>query len=225
MAVERLAFTKDWKNADDFAMTRDDAAGVRADIQELHDQTKNYINQKLAPAVDDCIPRSEASASYLKKADAANTYLSKTDAATDFLAKEEATSDYLTKTLAAEQFATREEINQMAMGQIPNKSLTLTKFSDANFEDEPTENSEKLLTSGAVFAALAAKSDAAHDHDDRYYTREQMNEKLAGLGGFSVGTNPPTKTSLLWIDTTAKTGGLKYYNGSAWVPVPVCYAE
>jgi hypothetical protein len=27
----------------------------------------------------------------------------------------------------------------------------------------------------------------------------------------------------LWIDTTATTGGLKYWNESAWVHVPVAY--
>lgn len=33
----------------------------------------------------------------------------------------------------------------------------------------------------------------------------------------------PGDKTVLWIDTTAKTGGLKYFNGSAWVPVPVIY--
>ena len=38
-----------------------------------------------------------------------------------------------------------------------------------------------------------------------------------------VGTSAPTNTKLLWIDTTATTGGLKYHNGSSWVHVPVAY--
>ncbi len=41
--------------------------------------------------------------------------------------------------------------------------------------------------------------------------------------GFAAQSSAPGNTSLLWIDTTAKTGGLKYHNGSAWVPVPVAY--
>lgn len=41
---------------------------------------------------------------------------------------------------------------------------------------------------------------------------------------FSAGTTAPADKSLLWIDTTAGTGGLKYWNGSAWVTVPVAYA-
>lgn len=40
---------------------------------------------------------------------------------------------------------------------------------------------------------------------------------------YHVGTSAPSNTSLLWIDTTATTGGLKYYNGSSWAHVPVAY--
>ena len=45
------------------------------------------------------------------------------------------------------------------------------------------------------------------------YTAGQM--KL-----FAVGASMPERTDVLWIDTTAVTGGLKYHNGSAWVSVP-----
>lgn len=40
---------------------------------------------------------------------------------------------------------------------------------------------------------------------------------------FHAGTSAPSNTSLLWIDTTANTGGLKYHNGNGWVHVPVAY--
>ena len=40
---------------------------------------------------------------------------------------------------------------------------------------------------------------------------------------FIAGSTAPSDTNVLWIDTTANTGGLKYYNGSAWVHVPVAY--
>ena len=47
---------------------------------------------------------------------------------------------------------------------------------------------------------------------------------VATLGTLYVaGTTAPTDTKVLWIDTTANTGGLKYYNGTAWVHVPVAY--
>lgn len=40
---------------------------------------------------------------------------------------------------------------------------------------------------------------------------------------FIAQSSAPSNTKTLWIDTTAGTGGLKYYNGSAWVSVPVAY--
>lgn len=40
---------------------------------------------------------------------------------------------------------------------------------------------------------------------------------------FAAGPNPPEETGVLWIDTAANTGGLKYFNGTAWAPVPVSY--
>lgn len=41
---------------------------------------------------------------------------------------------------------------------------------------------------------------------------------------YHAGTSAPSNTNLLWIDTNATTGGLKYYNGSSWVHVPVAYS-
>ena len=43
---------------------------------------------------------------------------------------------------------------------------------------------------------------------------------VSTIQGYYVGTTAPTNTKLLWIDTA---NGLKYYNGSAWVIVPVAY--
>ena len=54
-------------------------------------------------------------------------------------------------------------------------------------------------------------------------TKNSINEAISALNIFSAGTSAPTNTKLLWIDTTATTGGLKYYNGSSWVHVPVAY--
>lgn len=40
---------------------------------------------------------------------------------------------------------------------------------------------------------------------------------------FHAGTTAPTNTNLLWIDTNSTTGGLKYYNGTSWIHIPVAY--
>lgn len=42
---------------------------------------------------------------------------------------------------------------------------------------------------------------------------------------FSAGATAPSDKKLLWIDTNISTGGLKYYNGTAWVTVPVGYSS
>lgn len=39
------------------------------------------------------------------------------------------------------------------------------------------------------------------------------------------GSAAPANTNVFWIDPTPVTGGLKYHNGSAWVHVPVGYAD
>lgn len=55
--------------------------------------------------------------------------------------------------------------------------------------------------------------------------KKYVDDKLASFSScpYVVGTTAPSNTSLLWIDTNASTGGLKYYNGSSWVHVPVAY--
>ena len=42
------------------------------------------------------------------------------------------------------------------------------------------------------------------------------------VGVFEAGTSAPSDTKKLWIDTNSNMG-LKYYNGSSWVPVAVMY--
>lgn len=37
------------------------------------------------------------------------------------------------------------------------------------------------------------------------------------------GVQPTSNYGLLWIDLSGPNGGLKYYNGSSWVHVPVAY--
>ena len=52
MAFEKLSFTKDWKNASDFPTYEESEAQVRADLQALHDETKDFINEKLIPNIE-----------------------------------------------------------------------------------------------------------------------------------------------------------------------------
>ena len=52
MAYSPLAFTKNWNSFSDFPTYEDNEAQVRADMQELHDQTKTYLNETLLPELE-----------------------------------------------------------------------------------------------------------------------------------------------------------------------------
>jgi hypothetical protein len=41
---------------------------------------------------------------------------------------------------------------------------------------------------------------------------------------FVAQSETPSNTNVLWIDTTPTTGGLKYYDGTSWVTVPVRFS-
>lgn len=51
MAFDKLQFTKNWNNPDDFPTVELSEEKVRADMQLLHDEVKNYLNETLIPAV------------------------------------------------------------------------------------------------------------------------------------------------------------------------------
>lgn len=50
-AFPRLGFTKNWENPADYPTIETDEAKVRQDMQSLHDETKDYINETLIPAI------------------------------------------------------------------------------------------------------------------------------------------------------------------------------
>ena len=51
MAFDKLQFTKNWNNPDDFPTVELSEEKVRADMQLLHDEVKNYLNDTLIPEV------------------------------------------------------------------------------------------------------------------------------------------------------------------------------
>lgn len=57
MAVEfeKLKFTRDWNNSSDFPTYEENEQKVRADMQALHDETKEFINETLIPELQDTI--------------------------------------------------------------------------------------------------------------------------------------------------------------------------
>ena len=59
---------------------------------------------------------------------------------------------------------------------------------------------------------------------------QEINKVIAESGGVFIAngtedyTPPVENQAKLWIDTNTTTGGLKYYNGSSWVYVPVAFS-
>lgn len=51
ISIQKFEFTKNWNNPTDFPTYQPDEAQVRADLQELHDQTRNYFNNVLLQAI------------------------------------------------------------------------------------------------------------------------------------------------------------------------------
>ena len=49
---ERLSYTKDWNKASDFPAYEENEAQVRSDMQLLHDEVKEFINEKLIPGIE-----------------------------------------------------------------------------------------------------------------------------------------------------------------------------
>lgn len=49
---EKLKFTRDWNSSADFPTYEENEQKVRADLQALHDETKEFINETLIPSIE-----------------------------------------------------------------------------------------------------------------------------------------------------------------------------
>ena len=81
------------------------------------------------------------------------------------------------------------------------------------------------LASPALTGTPTAPTAAKGTNTTQIATTAFLQTAVSGFSSdvFSVGSSAPSNTKLLWIDTNATTGGLKYYNGSSWTHVPVAY--
>lgn len=52
MSVKKLVFSKDWNHPEDFPPVVSNAIQARANIQQLHDETRSYLNDVLTVEVD-----------------------------------------------------------------------------------------------------------------------------------------------------------------------------
>lgn len=96
---------------------------------------------------------------------------------------------------------------------IPTKTSELTN--DSGYVTESELSGRVPVANGGTPAVSTADNDKV---------LKVVNGEWAvaeSSGGVSIGTTAPTNTKLLWVDLTPQTGGLKYYNGTIWVGVPV----
>ena len=128
------------------------------------------------------------------------------------------------------------DIGAAAETSINNLSTEITtlKTSDSTLKDNLTDLETNYQTlNNSVSSLKTANTTTATKLDTLQTQQTSISEDLKTLSNtmsttltkvFSIGTTAPTDTKLLWIDTTSNSG-LKYYNGSAWVTMPVCWGE
>lgn len=107
---------------------------------------------------------------------------------------------------------------------------TTTSTLDTNISG--LQNSYQNLN-GEITSLKTANTTTATKLDTLQTQQSSFSEDLKTLSNtvsttltkvFSIGTTAPSDTKLLWVDTTSNSG-LKYYNGSAWVTMPVCWGD
>lgn len=111
-------------------------------------------------------------------------------------------------------------VGQIYINIITGEEWKCVAVNDSGSVWEKQTKSSVGLTAADIGAAPANHSHTAADvgaaPENHSHTASDLGIKI-----FSAGKTAPTDKSLLWIDTTATTGGLKYHNGTAWVHVPV----
>lgn len=105
-----------------------------------------------------------------------------------------------------------------------NDALTTLEQAKDDAIAEFPDSSSFVAKSGSTMTGLLTLSGAptANLHAA---TKKYVDDKTAAIVTdiWYRGNTAPSNTKLLWIDTTTNTGGLKFYNGSAWVHVPVAW--
>ena len=122
--------------------------------------------------------------------------------------------------------AAKEEIDdkvQTAFTQIDAKIDEIEAF-----VNELPDDTTKLMaknTNNTMEAGYKITMDSGYTPSDNYdvTTKIYVDSAIASLVTdiYQTGSTAPSNTKLLWIDTGTTDPGLKYYNGSSWVTVPV----
>ena len=176
MALKQLNFSKSWTEPADFPTVETDETVIRQDMQQLHDETKAYLNGTLLPAIEaGYVPVERTVNGHALTADVAVT---KADVG---LGQVDNTAD-MDKPVSTAQAAA---IQAVAMGQIPAGSV------------------EKTMLAAEVAAAVGRAEEGGGLDKKIAETADQKAALLHAAQHGASGSDPVTPAA---IGAVAKTG-------------------
>lgn len=122
MAFDKLEFSKNWEDPNDFPTYEADETQVRKDYQALHDETKEYINETLLPQMEEELAKKVNDDNVLHK--------DETEAFTPTMDTHPANKKYVDDVAA-----------RAALGNLPDRSVTSIKMAES-FWDEVSRKEE-----------------------------------------------------------------------------------
>ena len=131
-AFPLLGFTKSWENPEDYPTIELDETQVRKDMQSLHDEVKNYINDKLIPAVlaEDATEAARAAAEAVREANEAQRIENENARIAAEQARVDETNGIVAQAAAQAKAAAESaaQAKQIAIGDIPDGTLPESKL-------------------------------------------------------------------------------------------------
>ena len=187
-----MSFTKSWNNPSDFPTYEDSETKVRADLQELHDQTKTYINGQLVPAVQGFVD--EAS----PKLEQAHVHENKT-LLDSYDQTNEAITDAVTKK--------HEHANKSALDTIPSGGVS---------NDKAETSATKIPTCAAVRDAIDEAVLSSGNLPSGGSDGQVLTKKTNANYDTQWSSVPPVGTVLMWAGASdAVPSGYLLCDGAA----------
>lgn len=191
-AFPLLGFSRDWNNPEDYPTVELDERKVRADMQSLHDEVKNYLNEQLIPAVI----AEEATVEDWAHAESLRTEAENGRAS----AEEDRTSAEAARVLAEQGRADAEAARAAAeQARVDSTTGIVAQAAEqaqaAGVSAQASENSAERAGQSASGAAASQESAALHD----------ANAKAWSVGG-SVGEETDKGVFYTMVD------GAQYYS-------------
>ena len=172
-AFPLLGFTKSWENPEDYPTIELDETQVRKDMQSLHDEVKNYINDKLIPAVlaEDATEAARAAAESQRETNENQRIENENARIAAEQARVDETSGVVAQAAAQAKAAAESaaQAKQIAIGDIPDGTLPESKL-----VEEVRAAIDRAKVGGEIDAILnAAEYSAAQTYAlDDYCTHD-----------------------------------------------------